>query len=367
MNILIEAIFLKFEYITGIERHFFLQLEIIDKSKIFEKIFIVTKKSIPKELIQINTDYEVVVIESNVKETWEKIYKRYKFSVLYSTFEPPEYLPDNNISILYVLHDPGRYIFPDMMEKGTLDKHIKNFGKYIKRNNFYILTVSESSKNDIIKLFPSLFNKTFVLYNFLSTNLLNTKAKKSSNFGKLKQNKFFLMIGRYIPTKNTLIVAKAFQNRSLIFQNYSLVIVGRKGWYYQFDDFVQKSRDNSIILYDFISDEAIIWLYKNCYALINASLYEGFGLPIIEAAFFNCKRIMCSNIPVFREILPNATVLFPTDNQAEIEKQIFEKMYAKKEFSYEIKTKFSLEKSVEQFTNIINSIITHGESYKTKI
>ena len=167
------------------------------------------------------------------------------------------------------------------------------------------------------------------------------------------------MIGRYMPTKNTLIVVKAFQNRSSNFENYSLVILGRKGWYDEFDKFVETTDDENIKLFDFISDESLTWLYQNCYALVNASLYEGFGLPLIEAAAFNCKRIMCSDIPVFREILPNATVFFDPKNQYQIEKHLFEQQYEERSFSNEIKTQFSLEKSTSQLLNTINHITTH--------
>ncbi len=359
MQILIEATFLKFDFITGIERHFLLQLEIIDSSKRFDKIFVVTTRTIPNGLIQIETPYEIITIASNSKEAWESIYRTNHFDVLYSTFEPPEFLPDNNIPVLYVLHDSGRYLFPDMMERGVLDKHISNFEKYIQRENFYILTVSESSKKDIAKLFPNVAKKIFVVYNFISNHLLENKIAPTPPTGEVEPNKFYLMIGRYMPTKNTLIVVKAFQNRSSTFENYSLVILGRKGWYDEFDKFVETTHDTNILLYDFITDESLTWLYQNCYALVNASLYEGFGLPLIEAAVFGCKRIMCSDIPVFREVLSNATVFFEPNNQSQIEKLLFGKQYEERSFSNEVKTKFSLEKSTSQLLNTLNQIMTH--------
>jgi glycosyltransferase involved in cell wall biosynthesis len=359
MNILIEATFLKFEFITGIERHFLLQLEIIDNAKRFDKIFVVTTRNIPNELIQIETPFEVITIDSNSKESWEEIYKTYHFDILYSTFEPPELLPNNSIPVLYVLHDSGRYLFPDMMEKGVLDKHISNFEKYIQRENFYIITVSESSKKDIAKLFPNVAKKIFVVYNFISNHLLENKTAPTPPVGELEPNKFYLMIGRYMPTKNTLIVVKAFQNRSSFFENYSLVILGRKGWYDEFDKFVENTHDENIKLYDFISDESLTWLYQNCYALVNASLYEGFGLPLIEAAAFDCKRIMCSDIPVFREILPKATVFFDPSNQSQIEKVLFNEQCEERSFSKEVKTNFSLDKSTSQLLNTFNQIMPH--------
>lgn len=365
MNILIEATFFKFEFITGIERHFFLQLEIIETSKKFEKIFIVVTRDIPEELIRIETAYEIIVVESNTTAAWADIYRKYHFDYLYSTFEPPEKLPKNGVPILYVLHDPGRYLFPEMMEKGVLDKHISNFEKYIQRDNFYILTVSESSKIDIIRLFPNAEGKIFVINNFISNSLLNSETKPSAPSVELTTNKFYLMIGRYMPTKNTLIILKAFQNRSPVFANYSLVILGRKGWYVEFDKIAEKTQDKNIKLFDFISDESLIWLYRNCYAFINPSLYEGFGLPLIEAATLGCKRIMCSDIPVFREVLPNATIFFEANNQNQIEQILFGQLHNESYFYEEVKSRFSLQKSVYQFLNTINLIASGEQTNKT--
>lgn len=359
MKILVEATFFKFQFITGIERHFFLQLEIFDSSKIFDTIYIVVTNPLPENYLNLQTPYEIIIIDSNSDSSWSNVYSNYKFNILYSTFEPPALLPDISIPIFYVLHDPGRYLFPEMMEYGVLDKHISRFERYIQRDNFYVITVSESSKKDIIKLFPKLQRKIFVVYNFLSSSLLKLKSSSKPHVTGLVANKFYLIIGRYMPTKNTLIMVKSFQNRPSVFERFSLVILGRKGWYDEFDQYVEGARDKNIKLLDFVFDEHLIWLYENCYALINASLYEGFGLPLIEAAALGCKRIMCSDISVFREILPNATAFFETNNQKKIEQVLFEKEHMENDFSNDVRLKFSKENSVSQFLDIINLILMH--------
>ena len=206
MNLLIEAVFLNFEYITGIERHFLLQLKILEKIKFFDKIYIVVKNEIPDEFLRLNIDIEVIKISSGSVKEWTRIYRQCNFCLMYSTFVPPPIFPLNNKPLLYVLHDPGRYIYPDLMELGTLDEHMTNFKRYTKNKRFFVITVSKSSKKDIIDIFPSLKNRVFVVYNYVPEEFKNIDKENNHKFeyNYLERGKYFLTIGRYIPTKNTL-------------------------------------------------------------------------------------------------------------------------------------------------------------------
>ncbi|WP_433964673.1 glycosyltransferase [Tunturiibacter gelidiferens] len=58
---------------------------------------------------------------------------------------------------------------------------------------------------------------------------------------------------------------------------------------------------DSVKLIDGVSDEELIWLYKSCDILLAPSLAEGFGLPVVEGLLCG-SRVVCSNIPTFREI-----------------------------------------------------------------
>lgn len=360
MNLLIEAIFFKFEFVTGIERHFSLQLEIFNHSNMFEQIYVVVKNLPPAHFLNINAKYKIILIQENTEKEWENIYKSYKFDLLYSTFEPPASLPPVNIPVLHVLHDPGRYLYPEHMEKGVLNVHMENFKKYIARKNFYIVTVSNTSKKDILKFFPTIGNKIFVIYNFISEHFVNTSKIENIQVENLEKDKFFLTVGIYMPTKNTLSIVKAFENRNKKFKDYFLVILGRQGWYKDFNYYLQQHTLKNILNLQYVEDNVVHWLYKNCYGLINASIYEGFGLPLIESAYLGCKRIFCSDIEVFKEIFPWATYFFnPFDINA-IRDSIFNHKYGKQDFRSIVEQKFNSTAALKQFLSVIK-VITKNE------
>lgn len=325
MNLLIEAVFLNFKYITGIERHFLLQLKILEKIKLFDKIFVVVKKEIPDDFLNLDLDLEVIKISASSVNEWSRIYEQYNFGLIYSTFVPPPIFPPNNVPLLYVLHDPGRYLYPELMEPGTLDEHIKTFKKYIGNKKFYVTTVSKSSKRDIINIFPVLKNRVFVVYNYVPEIFVNLRRKNYHKFEllNLEKEKYFLTIGRYIPTKNTLRIVKAFEKRGKIFKNYRLVIVGRNGWYKDFEDHLKNYDGDDIICLDYVSDKQLFSLYKNSYGSISASIYEGFGVPLIEAMFCDCPRIFCSDISVYREINLENVIYFNPHNIQDIINKVF--------------------------------------------
>lgn len=360
MNILIEAVFLNFNHITGIERHFMLQLKNLEKIKLFDKIYIVVKNEIPDGFLKLNLDLEVIKISSGSVNEWSRIYRQYNFCLMYSTFVPPPIFTPNNEPLLYVLHDPGRYIYPDLMEPGTLDAHIKYFKRYIKNEKFFIITVSESSKKDIIDIFPALKNRVFVIYNYVPEIFVNLRSEDYHNFGflNLKKEKYFLTIGRYIPTKNTLSIVKSFEKRGGIYKNYKLVIVGRKGWFKDFEDYLKNYDGDDIICLDYVLDKQLFSLYKNSYGFISASIYEGFGMPLIEARFCGCPRIYCSDIDVYREINLENVIYFNPHNIQDILNRVFTEII--KPFNCNNNNRidyFSLDNISEQFRDILEWVL----------
>ena len=119
-------------------------------------------------------------------------------------------------------------------------------------------------------------------------------------------SKFVLMVAQHRANKNVLLALDVFDQllrRKSIDPSTLLLLVGNKGPETpKIDSFIkQRSLEASVRLIDGVTDGELRWLYENCELLVVPSSMEGFGLPVAEA-LFSGSRVVCSDIPAFREI-----------------------------------------------------------------
>ena len=113
----------------------------------------------------------------------------------------------------------------------------------------------------------------------------------------------FLMVGTVEVRKGHAMACRAL--RKLLEQREArLLIIGRNGW--QNEEFKQLLQQDAalrehVLWVEDASDVELHWAYRHAAALIAASIDEGFGLPLVEAAYFGVP-ILCSDIPIFREV-----------------------------------------------------------------
>ncbi|HEN3627510.1 TPA: glycosyltransferase, partial [Yersinia enterocolitica] len=120
----------------------------------------------------------------------------------------------------------------------------------------------------------------------------------------------------------------------------NLVIVGRKGW--NIDDFIEKltshPRYNKEIFWlDDTSDEELAFLYKKCRAYVTTSLYEGYGLPAMEALSFGTATIV-SNGGALPEVVGQSAFVFDLNNTVELDSAL-ENIIHSDDFYSDLKSK----------------------------
>ena len=103
-----------------------------------------------------------------------------------------------------------------------------------------------------------------------------------------------LVVGTLEPRKNQKLVLDAFDQLSGEFSDLSLVLVGKEGW--MVDSLVARIRshpeyDRRVCWFGGIEDAELSWLYENAFLSINPSLYEGLGVPVLEALAHGCATI----------------------------------------------------------------------------
>lgn len=117
---------------------------------------------------------------------------------------------------------------------------------------------------------------------------------------------YLLAVGTLEPRKNLLRLAEAYR-RSGLAASHDLVLAGRAAW---------GERPAGVVVLEGLGDAELVALYAGASALVMPSLYEGFGLPVVEALQLGVP-VLCSDLPVLREVSGGyATFVDPTDTDA---------------------------------------------------
>ncbi len=154
----------------------------------------------------------------------------------------------------------------------------------------HIFTVSEYMKKRIEEFYG--VNGVDVLYSGRE-HIADIKPVKPLFIDKFQD--YYLAVGSMNPNKNF----KSIVRLAKLNPDENFIIAGGNA-----RSFAKEKLDLSENLYftGYLKDEELSYLYKNCKAFLFPSVYEGFGLPPIEALCSGCKRVLCNDIPVLREI-----------------------------------------------------------------
>jgi glycosyltransferase involved in cell wall biosynthesis len=212
----------------------------------------------------------------------------------------------------------------------------------------HVLTVSEFSKEQIYKSYTIAKSKISVIYNGLSESFLNNSVNTTPI-----DYKYILTVASLQPRKNLLRLIEAYKQISN--PEFKLVIVGSSNKV--FKTVFNKSNINyeNVIIKENINDKELGSLYKGAEKFIFPSLYEGFGLPILEALHFNCP-VAASNIPVFKELFGYVISYFDPYNIGSIKQSLLEGVpNGKIELKNQIKN-YNFGSSAKQIIGIIEKV-----------
>lgn len=226
-----------------------------------------------------------------------------------------------------VIHDLTLHFFPEVARQTNFIKRtaFEYVMKKACQNAEKIIAVSQSTKADIIKVFKTPSEKIEVIYEAaddkiikgVETNLINLLKKKYKI-----DSPVILYVGQFRPHKNLPSLVEAF-NEIRKSTACRLVMLGKTDPKYQsLQKAVSKSQfKNEIVMPGFVSDEELAAWYKLASCFVFPSLYEGFGLPGLEA-MRSGTPVVSSNVSSLPEIYRDAAIYFDPFKIEEISAKI---------------------------------------------
>jgi glycosyltransferase involved in cell wall biosynthesis len=214
---------------------------------------------------------------------------------------------------IYTLHD----VIPLKLPYTSADNRIY-FYKMVKRlveTADHIIVVSETTRNDVLELFPAAADKMTNTYQAvqLSSTIVEMPTVElgsflNQQFG-LETGRYFLFCAAIEPKKNVNRLIRAYLAAEVA---YPLIIVGKKAYRaddelapLQFTDARQALRGdavmNKVVYLGYLPNPDLIALIRGARALLFPSIYEGFGLPILEAMMCGTPTLT-SNLGAMREL-----------------------------------------------------------------
>lgn len=178
-----------------------------------------------------------------------------------------------------------------------------------------IIAVSNFTKKDILSNYNVPESKIAVTYEACESFCYFRQGKVDEilqKYGIMKP--YLLYVGNAYPHKNLEFLALAFSRLKTEFENLSLVLVGKEDYFYKrLEGFISNEKIRNIVLPGFVQDKDLDEIYRNSLAYAFPSLYEGFGLPPLEAMSKGIP-VLSSNHECMREVLGGSAIFADAGN-----------------------------------------------------
>lgn len=240
-----------------------------------------------------------------------------QFDIYQSSFDPfPKAVSENKkIKKFIIVYDLIPRLFPEQIPESFLkftNSILASLGK-----DSHIMTISESTRQDLLRFHPGLSSEQVRVNYIAADKHVFFKEENESGLAAFwKKNQ--LEVGKYIftlnalaPYKNLVHTIEAFtevqENGDLT--DHSLLVVGKwRDKSFKEKLLVQFAGSPKVVFLEYVSDDELRMLYNHAQCFVYMSLYEGFGLPILEAMQCGCP-VICSNASSMPEVAGDAGIV----------------------------------------------------------
>ena len=318
------------------------------------------------DVMKLNKDFKIVYFKSSnafIRNFIELpiLCLKYKLDLLHTQYFIPfvRFCP-----VVSTIHD---ICFEHFRSIFTAKEYFrqKTLIPYAAKHSKKIFTVSDFSKKDISQQYKIEEKKIAVIYNSpkgvfkkLSEEELDAYNLKCK-FG-IKAN-YVLSVGNLQPRKNLVRLIKSFISLKNKHNDidYQLVVVGKKAW--MFDDVFKEAcqKEQDIIFTGYVTETELVRLYNAATCFVYPSIFEGFGLPPIEAMACGTP-VAVSNKSALPEVVGSAGVYFDPYDESDMEKIIYE-LVTNKEFRSNLIQKGFDQIKKYSWTDSANNVINEYE------
>lgn len=276
---------------------------------------------------------------------------------LFPGFAAPILLKRKNM--IDTIHDLGYFDCPQMW-KWYISAYGKLKIRFSVRHTSIFVTVSDFTKERLIDLFHIDQERIYVVKNavdsrfnekFISIDEMQRVAQKYNLVGE----EFILSLSTLEPRKNLKLLVTAYADLVCNKQiQKKLVLAGRKGW--KIDDLlngIDPEAKQNILFTGFIDDEDLPVIYKLADLFVFPSMYEGFGIPPLEAISCGTQTIV-SDIDIFREVMGDSAIYFKNNSIADLKEKLLNNNYIDINELNRQSSLYGWDKSAQQYLIIIN-------------
>ncbi len=229
--------------------------------------------------------------------------------------------PDKNLPLVSTIHDLAILKFPETAHPKLLRMHQESW-KILKERNAQVIAVSRSTRKDVIELLEFEPSRVHLIYEALPREVISTAESITDDqydyyLQKLKlTNPFLFFVGTREPRKNLLKLIEAWKPLA---KDFELVIAGESGW--DETEKIKTKHPEHLRFLGKVSDQELAILYSEAAVFVYPSLYEGFGLPILEA-FYHGTPVVTSNNSGMAEVGGSAAELVDPESATSIRQGI---------------------------------------------
>ena len=288
--------------------------------------------------------------------TYQQMFPESDITVCFDYIVPPRIKG----KVITTIHDLTYLRYPETMEQRNLKRICQGIGYSIERSD-RIIAVSEFTKREICTLLDVPEEKISVIY--------NAPAELEADCGRMEppviHGPYILFVGTIEPRKNLIRLIKAYtmlREKERI--PHKLVLAGGLGWNH---DAIQQAAQESkycddILFTGYVSIEKKRSLYQYADAFVFPSVYEGFGIPPLEAMSFGCP-VVCADAASLPEVAGDAAEYVDPADSEQIAEGIF-RVISDREYvrsliqnGYERVKKFTWEESAQRFVKECKSVL----------